>query len=570
VANPTWEAGPQFTAVTGSTATGTIVVPSGWVAGDLAYLAVMQSGGQTITISSTNPSATWATSSALQAWNGTTDRLTIYENVLTAADLGSTVTVTFGAAQLHVEALVALGNHNGRNAASAALIDTVADTSGTFNSVTPSVADCAVVYFAGSAMTASLATGPTASTPTNYTEALDTTNLGTNLHAQLSVGYRMLTGGSGAAETPSTITLTQTARSANLVLAVAPKLGTTVSPTGIATGQAFGVPTVTLSVQPTGITSAEAVGAPTVTLSVLPTGITSGQALGVPTVTLTALPAGIVSAEAFGTPTVTLAAGATTVSPTGVVTGEAFGTPTVTLVLSPAGIVTAEAFGVPAVGRQVAATGISTGEAFGVPAVSMAGPSTVSPTGIGSAQALGVPTVSMAGPSTLTLVGISSAEAFGAPTVSVPTPSTLSPAGIATAEAFGAPTATLVLAVLVLSPDPILTAEAFGLPVCVLRSYVFTGPTSTDLHRFRPHPELEHPDLGNELLIHQPALMVDHVVGLTVYRDPAGVWHATAYASWAQQQSADRFYAGGRLHPVDQAQAAELIAAGYGDYLTPT
>jgi hypothetical protein len=530
VANPTWEAGPQFTAVTGSTATGTIVVPSGWVAGDLAYLAVMQSGGQTITISSTNPSATWATSSALQAWNGTTDRLTIYENVLTAADLGSTVTVTFGAAQLHVEALVALGNHNGRNAASAALIDTVADTSGTFNSVTPSVADCAVVYFAGSAMTASLATGPTASTPTNYTEALDTTNLGTNLHAQLSVGYRMLTGGSGAAETPSTITLTQTARSANLVLAVAPKLGTTVSPTGIATGQAFGVPTVTLSVQPTGITSAEAVGAPTVTL----------------------------------------AAGATTVSPTGVVTGEAFGTPTVTLVLSPAGIVTAEAFGVPAVGRQVAATGISTGEAFGVPAVSMAGPSTVSPTGIGSAQALGVPTVSMAGPSTLTLVGISSAEAFGAPTVSVPTPSTLSPAGIATAEAFGAPTATLVLAVLVLSPDPILTAEAFGLPVCVLRSYVFTGPTSTDLHRFRPHPELEHPDLGNELLIHQPALMVDHVVGLTVYRDPAGVWHATAYASWAQQQSADRFYAGGRLHPVDQAQAAELIAAGYGDYLTPT
>lgn len=86
--------------------------------------------------------------------------------------------------------------------------------------------------------------------------------------------------------------------------------GLTVSPTGIASAEAFGTTTVatTLTASPTGISSAEALGSPAISFQT------------------TATPTGIGSAEAFGTATASL--GVLTTAPTGIGSEEAFGSPT--------------------------------------------------------------------------------------------------------------------------------------------------------------------------------------------------------------------------------------------------
>ena len=222
MANPTWRAGPVSIAPAGGATSLALTVPAGWSVGDVAYFAVSQTGGQAITFSSTNGAAAWTTNPALQAWNSSTNRLTVYECVLTAADIGSTVTATFAASQMSVAGLVALGGHNGRAALSYPNYANATVTSLPFYGVNPPVADCAVVYFAGTSLVTSGATGQTLSTPTNYTEALDVVNSGTNNHAQLAIGYRMLTGGVGTAEIPAAATISLGSRPASLVLCIAP------------------------------------------------------------------------------------------------------------------------------------------------------------------------------------------------------------------------------------------------------------------------------------------------------------------------------------------------------------
>lgn len=84
---------------------------------------------------------------------------------------------------------------------------------------------------------------------------------------------------------------------------------TGIFPSGIASAEAFGTPTVAFgdaTVAPSGIASTEAFGAPAVGLTgtISPSGIPSGEAFGAATVTpgaVTLAPAGIGSAEAFGT-----------------------------------------------------------------------------------------------------------------------------------------------------------------------------------------------------------------------------------------------------------------------------
>lgn len=212
-------------------------------------------------------------------------------------------------------------------------------------------------------------------------------------------------GGSAAQWTWAAISIRPTATS-----------GVTVSPTGIATTEAFGAVAVVLSlaVSPAGINTAEAFGTPAVsaTLTVSPAAIASAEALGSPTIsaTLTASPEGIASAEAFGTPTA-LVGGA--VAPEGIATAEAFGilTATTTLTVVPAGVATGESLGAPTVTTSLA----------------------VSPTGIASAEALGSPVITEV--YTASPTGIASGEAFG--TLAVTTTLTVSPVGIASGEAFG-------------------------------------------------------------------------------------------------------------------------------------
>lgn len=55
--------------------------------------------------------------------------------------------------------------------------------------------------------------------------------------------------------------------------------------------------------------------------------------------------------------------------------------------------------------------------------------------------------------------------------------------------------------------------------------------------------------------------------GLTVFRI-AGVWHQQETPSDVQHRAADRWYPGGHVHPVTSSERTDLIAAGYGAYIT--
>ena len=117
-----------------------------------------------------------------------------------------------------------------------------------------------------------------------------------------------------------------------------------IEPTGIASDEAFGTPSVLVALEllPNGIPSDEAFGLASISLSIGVTGIPSDEAFGTPVV-ITALelqPNGIPSGEAFGSPTITI-----DISPEGIISAEAFGTPAVSIDINPAGIESAEAFG---------------------------------------------------------------------------------------------------------------------------------------------------------------------------------------------------------------------------------
>lgn len=236
--------------------------------------------------------------------------------------------------------------------------------------------------------------------------------------------------------------------------------GVTVSPSGIASAEAFGTTTssTALAVSPSGVSSAQAFGTVQIqnVLTLSPVGIASAQAFGTPgaTIPIQASPTGIASAQVFGT---TVAAGSLTVSPTAIASAQAFGVLAVSVGLTStaSAISSAEAFGTPAVSGALAVSpaGIASQEAFGAAAIS--GALTVSPGGIVSAQSFGVPLVVAAG--SVTPAGIASAEAFGAPTVS--SALTAQPAGIASAQATGTPAVQNLLAV---SPAGIPSAQAFG------------------------------------------------------------------------------------------------------------
>lgn len=153
-----------------------------------------------------------------------------------------------------------------------------------------------------------------------------------------------------------------------------------------------------------------------------PSGVASGEAFGTPTITPGAVdiaPTGIASGEAFGTPTVT--PGAVDIAPTGIASGEAFGTPTIqaTADIAPTGIASGEAFGTATITatNELLPTGIASGEAFGTAVIS-AGPVDIAPTGVASGEAFGLPTIAHGSISQfIEPVGIPSAEAVGTPTI---------------------------------------------------------------------------------------------------------------------------------------------------------
>lgn len=131
--------------------------------------------------------------------------------------------------------------------------------------------------------------------------------------------------------------------------------GSTVSPSAIASDEAFGSPSLVLgsvTLGATAISSEEVFGSPSLLAgasSVQPSSIPTGEALGSPNIDVGAVllePVSIVSEELFGTPQVTIAL--TAIAPTGIISAEAFGACLVknlVSLISLSGIPTEEVFG---------------------------------------------------------------------------------------------------------------------------------------------------------------------------------------------------------------------------------
>jgi hypothetical protein len=230
--------------------------------------------------------------------------------------------------------------------------------------------------------------------------------------------------------------------------------GTTISPTGIASAEAFGAPTLTLAVAPTSVPSGEAHGTPGIALQVVPTGMASGEAHGQPAVHLAVAPTGVPSGEAFGAAALALA-----VAPIGIASAEAAGTPALSQggTIAPAGFDSGEAFGVPALAQDgtIAPAGIASAEEFGVALLTHL----LQPTGIGTGEAVSTPHLTLA----ITPAAIPSGEAFGAPSIA----QLLAAVGIASVEVFGVPALGARIAVVAIA-----SGEAFGLAVVTAQGLI--------------------------------------------------------------------------------------------------
>lgn len=140
-----------------------------------------------------------------------------------------------------------------------------------------------------------------------------------------------------------------------------------ISPSAIASAEAFGTAKLNLKVTGSGIASAEAFGTLVISTpdpqSIQVSGIASGEAFGALTTGLYVRPSGIASSEAFGDARLSAVIG-----PTGIASAEAFGTTNVAIeqFVSPSSIATAEAFGTPVLQlgypQTIVCTGIPSGE----------------------------------------------------------------------------------------------------------------------------------------------------------------------------------------------------------------
>ena len=135
--------------------------------------------------------------------------------------------------------------------------------------------------------------------------------------------------------------------------------GSTVSPSGISSDEAFGSPSIVLgsvALGATAISSEEVFGSPSLLAgasSVQPSSIPTGEALGSPNIDVGAVllePVSIVSEELFGTPDVV--SGLTAITPVGISSAEAFGAGLVQnllVIIEPLGIPAEALFGNPLV-----------------------------------------------------------------------------------------------------------------------------------------------------------------------------------------------------------------------------
>jgi hypothetical protein len=143
----------------------------------------------------------------------------------------------------------------------------------------------------------------------------------------------------------------------------------TVSPSAIASAEAFGTATLLERVNAGAIASAEAFGTPSLLERINAGAIASAGAFGTPTLLERVNAGAIASAEAFGTPAISMP---DLIAVVAIASAEAFGTPTLLERVNAGAIGSAEAFGTPSLGLLINAGAIASGEAFGTAAISSA------------------------------------------------------------------------------------------------------------------------------------------------------------------------------------------------------
>lgn len=285
----------------------------------------------------------------------------------------------------------------------------------------------------------------------------------TNRTTDFGSSRTMTEGGTITDEAGPTMTVTPTGV-ASLQAFGTSKLNRFLSPLGVASLQALGTPLLQRILSPSGIASLQAFGTSKLNRFISPSGVASSQAFGTTVMGMYYDPDTIASAEAFGTAIVRInqfisPSGIASLqvfgvaqlnrflSPSGVASLQAFGAVTLGMYYDPDTIASAEAFGSAQFNRFIAAIGIASLQAFGTAFLNIQ--QRILPSGIVSAQAFGVLTLGMYyDPDT-----IASAEAFGTAQLS----RFLRPLGIASLQALGIPNLTRLI-----GPSGILSQQAFG------------------------------------------------------------------------------------------------------------
>jgi hypothetical protein len=282
-----------------------------------------------------------------------------------------------------------------------------------------------------------LATTGTATT--NYTPITPRGSSGGSATTNVSAWaeWRILT---GTGDTSNPTVAAVDSASIFLALKAAVSAGPqTVTPSGLASSQAFGA--VTISTGPvtktmTGLASAGSFGTAVPRNIITVSGLASAAVLGAPTAIpgpVTKTMAGLASAQSFGA--ITVVPGGTTRTMTGLASASTFGTIKGNLRFAVSGLGSAQAFGTPTVHTAVTrtVTGLGSAQAFGT-VVAAPGGVTRSVSGLASAAGFGAEQFKLA----FSVVGLGSAQAFGVPTVTLgSTGSTVNVSGLASASSFG-------------------------------------------------------------------------------------------------------------------------------------
>lgn len=185
--------------------------------------------------------------------------------------------------------------------------------------------------------------------------------------------------------------------------------------------------------------------------------------------------------------------------------------------------------------------------------------------------------------------GIASQEAFGTARLNMQ----VRPSGIVSAETFGSPKLNFII-----FPSGVASGEQFGLPVLVYDQFVYpdgidTGEEfGTVLVRFPPqtvipagvasleafglpdarntHTQVLNPPRVQETPAGEDWLTARFGIhrGVTLIKRQDGTIYATRYPAQTELEDAERFWMGGHRHPLSAADAADLIDAGFGAYIT--